>query len=146
MTLPRETAVRKRLEPRLKSIKSAIIWLEKYIEAGAACKYIPKGYIKMNGYTVDQKSANISSVYLYSRKAYEGEYIFDKAKEAYAQAIKYTPYYPSDYVFYAKVLVKENNLDAALNYLKLQRKVSYYSLNDDFKSIIESEIADVIEK
>jgi len=126
--------------------KSAIIWLEKYIEAGAVCKYIPTDYIKMDGYTVDQKSANISAIYSYLGKAYEGEYIFDKAKEAYAQAVKYAPYFPSSYVFYAKVLVKENNLDSALNYLKLQRRVSYYSLDDEFKLSIETEIADVIEK
>ncbi len=126
--------------------KQAIEWLEKYIAAGAICRYTPIGHVKMNGYTVNQKSANISDVYSNLGKAYEGEYIFDKAKEAYAQAVKYAPYFPSSYVFYAKVLVKENNLEAALDYLKSQRKVSYYSSSDDFNSIIEAEIADVIEK
>lgn len=125
----------------------AIEYLNKYIEAGAQWEGTPQGTIKMDGYSVNQLNGNRASVYNYLGKAYEGEYDFDKAEEAYLNAEKLEPYCAGHSVCVSNIYIKKNNLDQAMQYLENKKALSYYKSNaDNYKTLIDAAINDVSEK
>lgn len=125
----------------------AIEFLEKYIAVGALWSGTPRGTIKYDGYSVNQLDANKASVYNYLGEAYEGEYEFEKAEQAYKNAEKIEPHFATYSVNVAKTYVKRNDLSKALLYLQGKKNNKYYKKDiDDYKSIIDKEIADISSK
>lgn len=125
----------------------AIEYLEKYINAGAVWSGTPKDIIKFDGYSVNQFEANKASVYYDLGKAYEGEYEFEKAEQAYLNAEKIEPYFATYSVCVANTYVKRNDLQKALNYLENKKQGNYYKKNiNDYKTLLDSAIDDVTKK
>ena len=123
----------------------AIEYLKKYIEAGAFWEGLPSGVIKMEGYEVDQKIANIADVYTNLGSCYEGEYMFSEALECFKNAYSLTPYFCGNIIKSVQVYIKMNNLQGALDFLESTKNNAYYALLD-YKNSIDKCHSDVEEK
>lgn len=122
----------------------AIEYLEKYIAVGGVWSGTPSDIIEMNGYSVDQLASNKASVYSYLGKAYEGEYMFEKAETAYTTAEKLIPYFATYSVCVSDTYVKRNDLHKALHYLNNKKQTSYYKKNvDDYRILLDKAISDI---
>lgn len=90
---------------------------------------------------------------------YESEYKLDEAFKCYEREIEITPFFQFGYIDKAKVLVKLNRLEEALELLKNTRNSKYYipystkeyewqteRMNDGFKYAIENNIKDIENK
>ena len=127
--------------------KQAIEYLEKYIAVGAAWDGTPQDTIDMGNYQIDQLKANKASVYNYLGKAYEGEYQFDKAEQAYLNAEKLDPSFATFSVCVANTYIKRNELEKALEYLNSKKQTSYYKQDtQDYRVLLENAINDVTSK
>ena len=125
----------------------AIEYLEKYIAAGASWSGTPKGTINYGGVSINQLEANKSETYHYLGKAYEGEYQFEKAEQAYLNAEKLSPYFATYSVCVANTYVKRNDLQKALNYLLNKKQTSYYKSNvNEYKVLLDAALDDINSK
>jgi len=125
----------------------AIEYLEKYIAAGASWSGTPRDVIDMGGYSVDQLSSNRASVYHYLGKAYEGEYMFEKAENAYREAESLCPDFATYSVCVANTFVKRNDLERAKAYLNSKKQTIYYKNNvDDYKTLLNAALNDINSK
>ncbi len=125
----------------------AIKYLEEYISLGASWSGTPRDIINMGGYFVNQLSSNKASVYHYLGKAYEGEYMFEKAENAYKEAETLCPEFATYSVCVANTFVKRNDLKKALDYLQNKKQTSYYKNNiDDYKMLLNNALDDVKSK
>ncbi len=108
---------------------------------------------------VTKKDIHISLILHEMGLIYESEYDFEKALECYNKQINLTPFFASSYIDKAKVLIKMDRIQEALNLLKSARLSKYYKpystkiydweeeqLNDDFKTSIELCIVDIEKK
>ena len=125
----------------------AIEYLNKYISVGASWSGTPKGIMSYGNYTVNQLDASKASVYHYLGKAYEGEYDFENAEIAYANAEKLEPYFATYSVCIANTYIKRNELPKALQYLQGKKQTPYYK-NDinDYKLLLGNALSDVLSK
>lgn len=91
--------------------------------------------------------------------AYEGEYEFEQAYKYFTEAYDLVPFYSTALVGAARVLIKMNKLDNAIALLEKAKQNQYYQprqyklafnnkeyFDDAFKKIVDSELADAIEK
>lgn len=125
----------------------AIKYLEEYIAVGASWSGTPKSVIDMGNYSFNQLSGNKASVYHYLGKAYEGEYMFEKAENAYKEAEELCPEFATYSVCVANTFVKRNDLEKALNYLQNKKQTSYYKNNiDDYKMLLDNALIDIKSK
>lgn len=125
----------------------AIEYLEKYIDVGAVWSGTPKDTIKFDGYSVNQLEENKALVYYNLGKAYEGEYEFEKAEQAYSNAEKIEPHFATYSICVANTYIKRNNLQKALDYLENKKYGNYYKKNiNDYKILLDSAIDDVMKK
>ena len=125
----------------------AIKYLEAYISAGAVWQGTPNDTIDMDGYSFDQRKASKASVYNYLGAAYEGEYMFEKAEEAYTHAEELEPYFATYSVDRARTFVKRNDLKKALDYLQSKKDTQYYKKNiDEYRLLLDNAIDDINKK
>lgn len=109
----------------------AIEYLEKYLDVGLFCEPENAIYVK-------------ASVYKYLGEAYEGEYEFDKAEQAYLTAEKICPDTPCHVVDTSRIYIKKGDLQRALNHLEATKSSVYYRKNiNDYKTVIDSYVDDV---
>lgn len=125
--------------------KQAIEYLNKYIEVGAFWEGLPSEVIKIDGYEVDQKIANIADAYTNLGNCYEGEYMFSEALKCFKNAYSLTPYFCGNIIKTVQVYIKMNNLQGALDFLDSTKNNTYYALRD-YKNSIDKCCSDVEEK
>lgn len=101
--------------------------------------------IKMQGYIIDQKKANIASAYTDLGNCLEGEYKFDEAIKCYKKAYSLTPYFPANLIKISQVFVKKNDLPKALDVLLSSKESPYCQLNE-FRECIARYQSDVENK
>lgn len=103
-----------------------------------------------------ERNLHISKMYSYLGKAYEGEYQFQEALNAYQTAIKFDPASPLAIIDSSNILVKMNQLNEALTFLKSFTNSPYYVRKNKkttldgktyydnwYKSSIDNAISDV---
>lgn len=81
--------------------------------------------------------------------AYEGEYMFEDALQAYISEKNVSPEYPTAYVHIATVLSKMNRLDEAISFLKEAQTTRYYrepGFGTTFNTVIDNYLAKFEEK
>lgn len=89
----------------------AIYYLRKYLENPSWCRCLEK-----------DRPAFLASKWSALGKAYEGEYDFKSAILAYDKQRRICPQYPAAYIQIAKVMVKMNKLDSAIQFLQTAKK------------------------
>lgn len=107
----------------------------------------------------EKKNIHMASMYHYLAKAYEGEKMYEEAKEAYKMQEKLTPFWPSGYIGVADILIRQEKLNEALLYLENTKKLEYYNpvevknffgeferYNSDFKECIDNYILNIKDK
>lgn len=138
--------------------KQAITYLEKYLASPVEIK---KAFYEREGRMVDGFSSGVQLSYVYSdlAKCYEGDYIFDKALKYYKKALDLDYSVPSTYIHVAKLYVKMNDLDKAIELLEKAKKSKYYKpkkvtmpldgktyYDDTFKKVIDNYLEDLKKK
>lgn len=114
----------------------AIEYLEKYIATRASF-----GSVKENA--VYRKAA----VYKDLGEAYEGEYQFDKAEQAYLMAEKIDPDTAAYSVCVSRIYTKTGDLHKALEYLNSKKATKNYLSNfDEYRTVIDTFIDETEEK
>lgn len=106
-----------------------------------------------------EKNIHISQMYLYLGKAYEGEYQFPEAFNAYKTAIKFDPTSPIAVIDSSNVMVKMNQLNEALaflesftnspHYINMNKKITLDGkthYDDWYKTSIDNAISNVKDK
>ena len=81
--------------------------------------------------------------------AYEGEYMFEEALQAYISEKIVAPEYPTAYVHIATVLSKMNRLDEAISFLKEAQTTRYYrepGFGTTFNTVIDNYLSKFEEK
>lgn len=122
--------------------KEAIEYLSKFIDRIDEYHGFPNGTIRdYDGFIIDQRKANIASIYSDLGKCYEGEYMFENALKAYEKEYELTPYYPTGIINISNILIKQNNLESALKVLLEAKTSEFYKKS--FKEILDKKISDV---
>ena len=116
----------------------AIYYLRKYLENPSWCCCLEK-----------DRPAFLSSKWSALGKAYEGEYDFKSAILAYDKQRRICPQYPAAYIQIAKVMVKMNKLDSAIQFLQTAKKTDYYlhpRFGTCFNTCVDGHLQDIVEK
>ncbi|MBR1723437.1 MAG: hypothetical protein IJ723_00215 [Ruminococcus sp.] len=120
----------------------AITYLEKFIAVGAVWSGTQRAKINMGDHVEDQLLASIASIWYQLGKAYEGEYEFEKARQAYLKAFEIDRYYTPAVCGVANTYVKMNDLSGGIKYLAQFSKSDY----KDLKLIAREEAKKIREK
>lgn len=139
--------------------QEAIFSIKQYLDGAlyeAAYNNISHGTVCCH--PVSEEDIHLSNMYRDLGRAYEGEYDFEKAYQAYSESVKLTPYYAHTYCNLARVLTKMNNIAAAKEVFEKSKKTIYYEpftiktqlgksyVDDGFKKVIDSSLSEVVEK
>lgn len=139
--------------------KQAIKAIHEYLNNGL----YEEEYINSHHYfpwigQVDEEKFHISEMRFELGKAYEGEYMFLEAFNEYSSANKLIPYVYAYISAACNILIKMNDLNAALTYCEEFKKSPYYRLmkystpdgeehfNSDFYDGINKKLEDIKEK
>ena len=106
----------------------AIVYLTKFIESGAVWSGTTKGFIDMGDHVVSQLASCKSFVWYQLGKAYEGEYMFIEARNAYLRAFEIDPYCTPAVCGIADTYIKLNDLNGGINFLSQFSKSQYKDL------------------
>ena len=120
----------------------AIIYLKKFIAAGAVWSGTTTGTIDCEDHIESQLSICKSSIWCQLGKAYEGEYMFVEARNAYLTALQIDPFCTPAICGVADTYLKMNDLDGGIKYLSQFTKSKY----KDLKMISKAELKTLKEK
>lgn len=98
--------------------QETIEYMSKYLENP---EWIPH-----KEYFEDDRARYLSGRWGILGQAYEGEYMFEEALQAYQLEKEVAPEYPAAYVHIATVLSKMHRLDEAIDFLKKAQNLRYY--------------------
>lgn len=150
---------------RQKVIQTLSLYLERgdwdglpdgFIQHGGLLKMRSGEDILIGGIKIPKCHAIVASLCVELAKAYEGEYIFDKAYHYYMEADRINPYYSFGMMGAAKVLVKMENYEKAISLLSDAANSIYYppvinklefssfeQLDDTYKHNIDRTLEDI---
>ena len=143
----------------VKRRKEAIIAIKYYLENPLyPGEYDNRSHGRIGGVMSDSKSMHISEMYRYLGKAYEGEYQFENAYQAFMKAVDATPYSVSHYCDLIGILIKMNRLDSARQVCIDAQNLPYYQpyhkktydgkeyVDGSFKKVIDAQLLDIDKK
>lgn len=115
----------------------AIMWLNKFISAGAVWSGTPRGMVTMEDYVESQLSMSIAEIWYQLGRAYEGEYQFENALSAFIRALNTDNFYTPAVAGVSDVYLKMNRIDDGIRFLTGIKKTGCKDMKVFAKSKIE---------
>ena len=122
--------------------KQAIEFLKRFIDAGAVWSGAPKGTFDYGDHVEDLFSGYIANIWYQLGKAYEGEYCFIEARQAYFEALDIDSYFTPAACGVSDPYIKMNDLDGGIRFLNQLTKSKY----KDMKLIAKDRLEDLKKK